>query len=135
MFLQGETGLASSRVAGKIGGEGVLAPAVGKGSVPGRTCGLFWGGAMSTGEGEIRTRFDELKPGDRIEVERTVVAAERGRPTRVCGTVIRTERRRHGPARFGGPRDPGFQDVILLELCDGELTAVTMDDTTVLRRA
>jgi hypothetical protein len=90
---------------------------------------------MSTSEGEIRTRFDELKPGDRIEVERLAVAQGKSQPERICGTVVRTERRRHGPPCFSGPDDGAFLDVILLELCDGELTAVTMDESTVLRRA
>jgi hypothetical protein len=90
---------------------------------------------MSTHEGEIRTRFDELKPGDRIEVERPVVAREKGPAERICGTVVRTERQRHGPPCGVGPGDRALADVILLELRDGELTAVTVDPTTVLRRA
>jgi hypothetical protein len=90
---------------------------------------------MSTSDGETRTRFDELKPGDRIQVEHTVVSHGRRQPERVSGTVIRTERRRHGPPCFSRPGDEVFQNVILLELGDGELAAVTMDASTVLRRA
>ncbi len=90
---------------------------------------------MSTSEGEIRTRFDELQPGDRIEVERTVVTHDEGQPGRVSGTVIRTERRQHGPPHFGVPHNEPFQRVILLEMYDGELAAVPVDEATVLRRA
>jgi len=90
---------------------------------------------MSTGDGEIRTRFDELKPGDRIQVERAAPEAGNDRPAAVCGTVVRTERRLHGPSPARRRGDDAFQRVILLELCDGELTVVTVDESTVLRRA
>ena len=90
---------------------------------------------MSTSKGEIGTRFDELKPGDRIEVEHAAAGEGNRPPERICGRVLRTERRRHGPPCFGGPGDNPFREVILLELCDGELTAVTVDKSTVLRRA
>ena len=90
---------------------------------------------MSTGKGEIRTRFDELKPGDRIQVERTAASDQSERPGRVCGTVIRTECRQLGPPHFRDSHGEPFRKVILLELCDGELTAVPVDEATVLRRA
>ena len=90
---------------------------------------------MSTSEGEVRTRFDELKPGDRIRVEHAVAGEGERRPETICGTVVRTERRLHGPSCVCRPDDEAFQHVILLELCDGELTAVTIDESTVLRRA
>ena len=90
---------------------------------------------MATSDGEIRTRFDELKPGDRIEVEHTVDRGGERRRTTTCGTVIRTEHCGHGLPlrRNAGDEDSG--DVILLELCDGELTTVSVDESTVLRRA
>ena len=90
---------------------------------------------MSTSKGEIRTRFDELKPGDRIQVEHAAVGEGKRRPETICGTVVRTERRLHAPSCVARRDDDAFQHVILLELCDGELTAVTIDESTVLRRA
>ncbi len=90
---------------------------------------------MSTGEGEIRPQFDELKPGDRIQVERAAAEEGKARPETICGTVVRTERRLHGPPCVGRRDDEAFQRVILLELRDGELTVVTVDESTVLRRA
>ncbi len=90
---------------------------------------------MSIDDGESRTRFDELKPGDRIEVECTATDGGTRRVTRTYGTVVRTERRRHGLRPCRGAGDEDYTDVILLELCDGELMTVTMDKCTVLRRA
>jgi hypothetical protein len=85
----------------------------------------------------IATRhlFDELMPGDRVEVEHTVTVGRESWTTRTVGTVVRTERRRHGLHFTRNFDDQVFSDVILLELPDGELTCVTLDEFTVLRRA
>jgi len=90
---------------------------------------------MSSSNGEIRTRFDELKPGDRIEVQHTLTVGGESRSVTICGLVVRTERRRQGRACGCGPGDKPPSDVILLELSDGELTSVAVDESTVLRRA
>jgi len=90
---------------------------------------------MSVGKNYILELFDELKPGDRIEVEQTVTVGEESWKTTTCGSVVRTERRRHGLHVHRNHNDKVSSDVILLELCDGELTTVTMDEFTVLRRA
>ena len=90
---------------------------------------------MSTSKSQERELFDELKPGDRIEVEHTESVGHASRTTKTKGSVVRTERCRHS-LRFHRSHDDGvFNDVILLELSDGELTTVTMDEFTVLRRA
>ena len=78
-------------------------------------------------------RFDDLKAGDRIEVEHRVTVGVASWTTRTVGTVVRTERRRHGLHFRRHVDDKVFSDVILLELPDGELTAVTMDEFTLLR--
>lgn len=90
---------------------------------------------MSTRNPDPRTLFEELNAGDRIEVEHTVTVGQESWPTKILGTVVRTERRRHGLHFQRNPDDEVFSDVILLELPDGELTTVTMDEFTVLRRA
>ena len=88
---------------------------------------------MSTENPKPRTLFDELKPGDRIEVERTEAV---GREIRTTGTVVRLEHRQHGvPVEKCDIAEKACTDVILLALPDGELTRVTMDESTVLRRA
>jgi hypothetical protein len=90
---------------------------------------------MSAHTSQCRTLFDELKPGDRIEVEHMVTIGRWSWPSRTVGTVVRTERRQHG-LHFPGNFNEAFgNDSILLELSDGELTAVAMDESTCLRRA
>jgi len=79
--------------------------------------------------------FDELKPGDRIEVEHGAGEDPRRQVATTTGLVVRTERGRSGPCFRGNPDDMSHNDMILLELPDGELTTVTVDDSTVLRRA
>ena len=90
---------------------------------------------MSPTRTQIRELFDELKPGDRIEVEHTVTVGQKSWNAKTVGCVVRTERRRHGLHFDRSHDDKVFSDVILLELPDGELTTVTMDEFTVLRRA
>ena len=90
---------------------------------------------MSSPNSDSRALFDELKPGDRIEVEHRVTVGQKSWVTTTSGSVVRTERCRHGVSYRRAPDDKVFSDVILLELPDGELSAVTMDEFTVLRRA
>jgi hypothetical protein len=79
--------------------------------------------------------FDELGPGDRIEVEHRVTIGTKNWSARVSGTVLRTERRRHGAHFRRFHDDAVYSDVILLRLVDGELSVVTMDEYTTLRPA
>jgi hypothetical protein len=90
---------------------------------------------MNTIPSEHRTLFDELKPGDRIEVDHMVTVGRRSWPARTLGKVVRTERKRHGLHFQRNFDDAVFSDSILLELPDGELTTVTVDELTQLRRA
>ena len=90
---------------------------------------------MSSTKTHVGELFDELKPGDRIEVEHTVTVGQKSWTTKTVGCVVRTERRRHGLHFDRSHDDKVFSDVILLELADGELTTVTMDEFTELRRA
>ncbi len=90
---------------------------------------------MSISVAHTHTLFDELKSGDRIQVEHTVTVGQRSWRTKTYGTVVRTERRRHGLHHRRNFDDQVFSDTILLELPDGELTAITIDEFTLLRRA
>jgi len=78
---------------------------------------------------------EELKPGDRIVVEHRVTVGIRSWTTRTVGRVVRTERRRHGLHYQRNADDMVFSDVIVLELPDGELTTVTLDEFTTIRPA
>lgn len=89
---------------------------------------------MGSARGEPSTSFEELKPGDRIQVEHTVHVGGRTWHMKTVGTVVRTERRGHGLHFERAADEPAYSDVILLELSDGELTTVAMDEFTILRR-
>jgi hypothetical protein len=84
---------------------------------------------------QVQAQFDELKAGDRVEVEHLVTVGQKSWAAKTCGTVVRTERRRHGLHVQRNHDDKVFSDVVLLELPDGELTTVTMDEFTTIRRA
>lgn len=89
---------------------------------------------MST-EIESRRLFTELKPGDRIEVEHEVkVGSSKTWSTKTVGTVVNTERRRQGLHHRRSSDDKVFADMIVLKRPDGELTTITMDEFTELRR-
>ena len=88
---------------------------------------------MTTSYSEIRAQFDELKVGDRVEVEHVVTVGQKSWTTKTCGTVVRTERRRHGAHFQRNPDDKVFSDSILLELPDGELTSVAVDEFSTIR--
>jgi hypothetical protein len=79
--------------------------------------------------------FAELKPGDRVEVGHVVTIGSSAQwSTHTAGTVVRTERRRHGLHFRRNPDDKVYSDVLVLSREDGELTTVTMDEFTQLRR-
>jgi hypothetical protein len=79
--------------------------------------------------------FAELKPGDRIEVDHDVkIGSSAEWMTKTVGTVVRIERRRHGLHFRRNPDDKVYSDLIILARDDGELTTVTMDEFTKLRK-
>jgi hypothetical protein len=90
---------------------------------------------MTTNNSQVVAHVDELKIEDRVEVERVVTVGQKCWVDKTCGTVIRTERRRHGLHVQRNPDDKVFSDEILLELSDGELTTVAVDEFTTIRRA
>ena len=84
---------------------------------------------------QSRQLFTELKPGDRIEVEHEVkVGSTKTWKIKTTGTVVRTERRRQGLHFRRNVDDKVFADTIVLARDDGELTSLTMDEFTEIRR-
>ena len=79
--------------------------------------------------------FEELRAGDRVEVERLVTVGQKRWITKTVGTVVRTERRRHGLHFRRNLDDKVYSDVVLLVSPDGELTDLTIDEFTVIRPA
>jgi hypothetical protein len=90
---------------------------------------------MATIGNETRAQLHELSAGDRIEVEHLVTVGEKSWTAKSSGIVVRTERCRRGPHFNRNFDDKVFDDTILLEHADGELTAVTVDEFTTIRRA
>jgi hypothetical protein len=79
--------------------------------------------------------FEELKPGDRVEILHAITVGSSAQwTTKTVGAVVRTERRRHGLHFRRNLDDKVFSDLIVLARDDGELTTVTMDEFTQLRR-
>ena len=89
---------------------------------------------MASGRDSLQEVFDELRPGDRVVVEHLVTVGNEHWTTTTAGTVVRTQRRRHGLHFHRNFDDQAFSDVILLELPDGELTTVAIDEFTTVRR-
>jgi hypothetical protein len=81
-----------------------------------------------------RETINELKPGDRVEVEHGVKVGMRTWSTKTVGEVIRFERRRHGLHFRRNVDDKAFSDLVVLKLYDGSLTTVTMDEFSTLKK-
>lgn len=83
---------------------------------------------------QTRELFETLKPGDRVEVEHEVKVGLTRWQTTTHGTVVKTQRRRHGMHFRRAKDDKVFTDEVILRREDGELTTVTLDEFTVLKR-
>ena len=78
--------------------------------------------------------FESLQPGDRVELAHEVKVGFRSWETVTQGEVVHAERRRHGLHHQRNFDDKAFSDVIVLRREDGELTTVTLDEFSVLRK-
>jgi len=90
---------------------------------------------MTAEELEARRLYEQLQPGDRVEVMHGVTVGSSARwATTTVGRVLRRERRRHGLHFRRQADDKVYSDVLILARDDGELTTVTMDEFTRLRK-
>lgn len=89
---------------------------------------------MTTQQEETLKVFAELQPGDQVELEHEVKVGFRSWQTKTRGKVVSAERRRHSLHHQRNYDDKVFSDVIVLERDDGELTTVTLDEFSVLRK-
>ena len=78
--------------------------------------------------------FASLSPGDRVQVDHEVKVGFRTWHTATVGTVVRKDRVRHGLAYQRNFDDKSFSDVLVLKREDGELTTVTLDEFSELRK-
>jgi hypothetical protein len=89
---------------------------------------------LSQAESQSRQLFAQLQLGDRVEATHEVKVGLQRWTAKTVGTVVRCERRRHGLHFRRYLDDKVYSDVMILKREDGELTTVTMDEYTVLRR-
>lgn len=78
--------------------------------------------------------YEKLQPGDRVELTHDVKVGFRGWTTTTVGTVVEKLRRRHSLHFNRNYDDKVFSDVIVLKRDDGELTTVTLDEFSQLKR-
>lgn len=78
--------------------------------------------------------YADLQIGDRVEVTHEVKVGFRKWLTVTKGKVVRKDRRRHGLHIQRNPDDKVYSDILVLEREDGELTTVTMDEFSDLRK-
>ena len=83
---------------------------------------------------EILQLFEQLQPGDRVELTHEVKVGYNRWNAITQGTVVNKERRRHGLHYRRNTDDKVFSDVLTLRRDDGELTTVTLDEFSQLKK-
>jgi hypothetical protein len=78
--------------------------------------------------------FASLQPGDRVEVVHEVKVGFRTWSSRTSGTVVSKDRRRHSLHFNRNFDDKVYSDVLILKRDDGELTTITLDEFSELRK-
>lgn len=78
--------------------------------------------------------FAALQPGDRVEVTHEVKVGFRHWNTKTAGTVVGKDRRRHSLHFNRNFDDKVYSDVLILRRDDGELTTVTLDEFSEVRK-
>jgi hypothetical protein len=78
--------------------------------------------------------FAALQPGDRVEVMHEVKIGFRHWNSKTIGTVVSKDRRRHSLHYNRNFDDKVYSDILILRRDDGELTTVTLDEFSELRK-
>jgi len=89
---------------------------------------------MATQHEETLKVFERLQPGDQIELEHDIKVGFKTWQSKTVGKVVSVERRRHSLHHQRNFDDKVFSDVITLQRQDGELTTVTLDEFSILRK-
>jgi hypothetical protein len=89
---------------------------------------------MPQTELSMRKLYADLVADDRVEVTHEVKVGMKTWMTTTEGTVVKTERRRHGLHYQRNPDDKVWSDCLVLRRDDGELTTVTVDEFTKLKK-
>jgi hypothetical protein len=78
--------------------------------------------------------FEQLQHGDAVELKHEVKVGYQPWYTTTRGVVVKTERRRHGLHHRRQADDKVYSDILVLRREDGELTTVTLDEFSDLRK-
>jgi len=78
--------------------------------------------------------FASLVPGDRVEVIHEVKVGFRKWNSTTVGNVVRTDRRRHALHFKRNVDDKVYSDILVLQRDDGELTTITLDEFSELKK-
>ena len=78
--------------------------------------------------------FATLEPGDRVEVAHDIKVGFRYWTARTVGTVVAKDRVRHSLHFRRNFDDKVYSDVLVLRRDDGELTTITLDEFSELRK-
>ncbi len=78
--------------------------------------------------------FASLQSGDRVEVTHEIKVGFRNWKAKTIGTVVSKDRRRHSLHFNRNFDDKVYTDVLILKRDDGELTTVTLDEFSELRK-
>ncbi len=89
---------------------------------------------MSMPRDEIDRVFESLVPGDKIELKHQVKVGFKNWETTTSGAVVSIDRRRHGLHRQRNFDDKVYSDLIILKKESGELTTVTIDEFSELKK-
>ena len=83
---------------------------------------------------ETLETFVALQPGDLVEVVHEVKVGFRKWMSRTIGKVVSKDRRRHALHFHRNGDDKVFSDILLLQREDGELTTITLDEFSEIRK-
>ncbi len=89
---------------------------------------------MNATEQATRGLYDQLVPGDHVVVEHEIKVGQKVWTTWSAGVVVRKERRRHGLHYRRNGDDRVWSDVLVLRRYDGELSTLSIDEFTKMRR-
>ena len=78
--------------------------------------------------------FESLQPGDRVEVVHQVRVGFRSWESKTVGEVVRKQRRRHSLHFNRNYDDKVYSDILVLRRDDGELTTITLDEYSDLKK-
>jgi hypothetical protein len=78
--------------------------------------------------------YAALQPGDRVEITHEVKVGFRAWSSVTQGTVVKKDRLRHGLHEQRNFDDKVYSDILVVKKDDGELTTITLDEFSDLRK-